>query len=241
MQTETRSVETPDGEMPVYVAHPDEQPSRAVIVIQEAFGVNDHIQDVTRRTAAAGYLGVAPHVFHRSGGGVVNYGDMEGVMKHFQALSDKGLLDDIDATLGLIHGEGITDGSVGVVGFCVGGRLTFVAGAERALGAASSFYRGSGCSATSTRGYRSTTSRSCARPSKMRRLRPRSFATRRPATASTAMRVRRRTTPKRRRTGGDGRSPGSASTWRSYIPSGGESSLIFAMWRRPSSRRSTGM
>ena len=69
MQTETRSIETPDGEMPVYVAHPDEQPSRAVIVIQEAFGVNDHIQDVTRRAAAAGYLGVAPHVFHRSGGG----------------------------------------------------------------------------------------------------------------------------------------------------------------------------
>jgi len=142
MQTETRSVEAPDGEMPVYVAHPDEQPSRAVIVIQEAFGVNDHIQDVTRRAAAAGYLGVAPHVFHRSGGGVVSYGDMEGVMKHFQALSDKGLLDDIDATLGLIHGEGITDDSVGIVGFCVGGRLTFVAGAERALGAASSFYGG---------------------------------------------------------------------------------------------------
>jgi len=142
MQTETRSIETPDGEMPVYVAHPDEQPSRAVIVIQEAFGVNDHIQDVTRRAAAAGYLGVAPHVFHRSGGGVVNYGDMEGVMKHFQALSDKGLLDDIDATLGLIHGEGITDDSVGIVGFCVGGRLTFVAGAERALGAVSSFYGG---------------------------------------------------------------------------------------------------
>src|SRR5437660_2424749 len=142
MQTETRSVETPDGEMPVYVAHPDEQPSRAVIVIQEAFGVNDHIQDVTRRAASAGYLGVAPHVFHRSGGGVVNYGDMEGVMKHFQALSDKGLLEDIDATLGLIHGEGIADASVGVVGFCVGGRLTFLAGAERALGAAVSFYGG---------------------------------------------------------------------------------------------------
>jgi len=142
MQTETRSVETPDGEMPVYVAHPDEQPSRAVIVIQEAFGVNDHIQDVTRRTATAGYLGVAPHVFHRSGGGTVSYGDMEGVMKHFQQLSDAGFVADVDATLGLIHGEGIADASVGIVGFCVGGRLTFVAGAERSLGAAVSFYGG---------------------------------------------------------------------------------------------------
>jgi carboxymethylenebutenolidase len=142
MQTETRTVETRDGEMPVYVVHPDERPSRAVIVIQEAFGVNNHIQDVTRRAASAGYLGVAPHVFHRSGGGVVKYGNMEGVMKHFQALSDKGFLEDVDATLGLIHGEGITDDSTGIVGFCVGGRLTFVAGVERALGAAVSFYGG---------------------------------------------------------------------------------------------------
>src|SRR5260221_10480319 len=112
MQTETRTAKTPDGEMPVYVAHPDEQPSRAVIVIQEAFGVNDHIEDVARRAASAGYLGVAPHIFHRSGGGVVPYGNMEGIMKHFQSLTDKGLLDDIGATVGLIHGEGIADASI---------------------------------------------------------------------------------------------------------------------------------
>src|SRR5947209_19165726 len=118
MKTETRTVQTPGGEMPVYVAHPDEQPSRAVIVIQEAFGVNDHIEDVTRRAASAGYLGVAPHIFHRSGGGVVPYGNMEGVMKHFQSLNDTDLLADIDATLDLIHDEGIDDASVGVVGFC---------------------------------------------------------------------------------------------------------------------------
>jgi carboxymethylenebutenolidase len=142
MRTETKSVETAGGPMPVYVAHPDETPARAVIVIQEAFGVNEHIEDVTRRAASAGYLGVAPHIFHRSGGGVVPYGNMEGVMKHFQTLTDKGVLEDIDATLGLIHDEGIADRSIGVVGFCVGGRLTFLVAAERALGAAVSFYGG---------------------------------------------------------------------------------------------------
>ena len=142
MKTETRTVETPDGPMQVYVAHPDEQPSRAAIVIQEAFGVNDHIQDVTRRAASAGYLAVAPHVFHRTGGGVVKYGDMEGVMKHFQGVSDKGTLDDVDATLGLIREEEIGDESTGIFGFCLGGRMTFLAGAERALGAAVSFYGG---------------------------------------------------------------------------------------------------
>ena len=142
MKTETRTVATPDGDMPVYVAHPDEQPSRAAIVIQEAFGVNDHIEDVTRRAAAAGYLAVAPHVFHRSGGGTVKYGDMEGVMSHFKALSDAAFLDDVDATLGLVNGEGIQDPSTGIFGFCVGGRLTFVAATGRALGAAVSFYGG---------------------------------------------------------------------------------------------------
>src|SRR5512143_4113172 len=105
MQTETKTLSTPDGDMPVYIARPDGTPARAVIVIQEAFGVNDHIQDVTRRAASAGYLAVAPHFFHRSGGGTVAYGDMEKVMKHFQSLSDSGTLDDIDATLDLLHAE----------------------------------------------------------------------------------------------------------------------------------------
>jgi carboxymethylenebutenolidase len=142
MQTETKIGQTPDGAMPVYVAHPDEKPSKAVIVIQEAFGVNEHIEDVTRRAASAGYLGVSPHVFHRSGGGVVPYGDMAGVMKHFQDLNDAAVLEDVDATLRLIHEEGIADASVGITGFCIGGRLTFLAGAERAVGAAASFYGG---------------------------------------------------------------------------------------------------
>ena len=48
---------TPDGSMELYEAFPDGEPKGAVIVIQEAFGVNDHIQDVTRRFAAAGYVG----------------------------------------------------------------------------------------------------------------------------------------------------------------------------------------
>jgi carboxymethylenebutenolidase len=142
METETKMMQTPDGAMPVYVARPDEKPSRALIVIQEAFGVNDHIEDVTRRAASSGYLGVSPHLFHRSGGGVVPYGDMEGVMKHFQDLNDAAVLEDVDATLSLIHEEGIADASVGITGFCIGGRLAFLAGAERALGAAASFYGG---------------------------------------------------------------------------------------------------
>jgi dienelactone hydrolase len=58
------ALDTADGAMDLYEALPDGTPRGAVIVIQEAFGVNDHIQDVTRRCAAAGYHAVAPALFH---------------------------------------------------------------------------------------------------------------------------------------------------------------------------------
>ncbi len=65
--TQWISLDTADGPMRVYVAHPAASPARAVVVLQEAFGVNDHIQDVTRRFADRGYLAVAPDLFHRTG------------------------------------------------------------------------------------------------------------------------------------------------------------------------------
>ena len=63
MQIDEVTLETADGPMAVYQAVPDGGARRAVIVIQEAFGVNDHIQDVTRRFADAGYHAVAPAIF----------------------------------------------------------------------------------------------------------------------------------------------------------------------------------
>src|SRR4051794_19155734 len=74
MDTRTIEVNTPDGSMEVYEVVPDTVRG-GVVVVQEAFGVNDHIQDVTRRVAELGYHAVAPHFFHRAGGGVVPYGD----------------------------------------------------------------------------------------------------------------------------------------------------------------------
>ena len=69
MSTATIELSTADGPMDLYEATPDGDTRGAVIVIQEAFGVNDHIKDVTRRFAAEGYHAVAPALFHRAGGG----------------------------------------------------------------------------------------------------------------------------------------------------------------------------
>jgi carboxymethylenebutenolidase len=142
MQTTTFEVETPDGPMPVYEAKPDDPVEAAVIVIQEAFGVNEHIEDVTRRFADAGYHAVAPHIFHRAGGGTAPYDDFSKVMPLYAGLTDEGILDDIDATLAALRERGFDDSHVGIVGFCFGGRVTFLVALRRAIGAAVGFYGG---------------------------------------------------------------------------------------------------
>jgi carboxymethylenebutenolidase len=145
MRTSETMISTPDGEMLVYEAAPDGEERGAIIVIQEAFGVNAHIQDVTRRVAAEGYYAVAPDLFHRSGpGSVVEYDAFSQVMEFFKDLGgDDAILRDVDATLAHLHGEGFGDPQrIGIVGFCFGGRVSFLVALRRALGAGVGFYGG---------------------------------------------------------------------------------------------------
>jgi carboxymethylenebutenolidase len=139
---QTVTVTTPDGEMALYDAEPEGPPKGGLIVVQEAFGVNDHIEDVTRRFAAAGYRAVSPHLFHRSGDPRLGYDDLPQVMPHMQALSEEGIGDDLDASLAFLSGAGFEGRRVGVVGFCMGGTVSFFAAARYPLGAAVSFYGG---------------------------------------------------------------------------------------------------
>jgi carboxymethylenebutenolidase len=151
MPAASRILETPDGAMRCYEATPEpitaDDPSGAtpgaVIVIQEAFGVNAHIEDVTRRFAGAGYHAIAPDLFHRGGGGTAEYGDWEAVIALFGSLQgDADVLSDIDTVIDDLHAHGFTDDRIGIVGFCFGGRVTFLIALERALGAAVGFYGG---------------------------------------------------------------------------------------------------
>ena len=138
----TVTVSTRDGDMPLYDAEPKGSPGAAVIVIQEAFGVNDHIEDVTRRFASEGYRAVAPHLFHRSGDPRLGYEDIQQVMPHMQAVTDAGLTGDLDATLSYLADAGFESKQVGIVGFCLGGTVAFVAATRYPLGAAVTFYGG---------------------------------------------------------------------------------------------------
>jgi carboxymethylenebutenolidase len=135
---------TVDGPMGLYESLPagDKPAQRAVIVIQEAFGVNDHIKSVTDRFAGEGYHAVAPEIFHRAGGGTASYDDFSKVLPLFAGLDDAGLLVDVDATLEHLKQAGFDPAQVAIVGFCMGGRVTFLVAAERSLGAAAGFYGG---------------------------------------------------------------------------------------------------
>jgi carboxymethylenebutenolidase len=117
-------------------------------VIQEAFGVNAHIRDVTTRFAKVGFHAIAPAFFHRAVGGVAgggaieDYTDFSAIFPLFEGLSDDGILMDADAALDHLRVAGFTDAQIGTVGFCFGGRATFLVALRRALGAAVGFYGG---------------------------------------------------------------------------------------------------
>jgi carboxymethylenebutenolidase len=141
MKTTDVELDTVDGPMRAYQAAAEAH-SGAVIVIPEAFGVNEHIEDVTRRFAEAGFLSLGLDVFHRSGSRVAPYTDFKQVMALFEELDDAGLLVDLDAALAHLESAGFFPSQVAVVGFCFGGRVAFLAALRRRLGAAISFYGG---------------------------------------------------------------------------------------------------
>ena len=129
--------------MRAWVARPDGQPpARGLLVFQEAFGVNPHIRDVTERFANAGFLAIAPDLFHRTAPGFEgSYTDFPAAMPHLQAITVPGLEADVRAAYGWLERAGVA-GNAAAVGYCFGGRVAFVANTTVPLKAAASYYGG---------------------------------------------------------------------------------------------------
>lgn len=139
------NVRVSDGtEMGVFVARPEAKGKVAgILVFQEAFGVNAHIRDVAGRFARLGYLAVAPELFHRTAPGFEGrYDDFSSVTPHMKALTNEGLEADVRAAFDLLHNDAACDGRIASVGFCMGGRVSFLANSILPLAAAVSFYGG---------------------------------------------------------------------------------------------------
>jgi carboxymethylenebutenolidase len=129
-------------ETPLSVHEPAGRARGGVLVVQEAFGVNTHIEAICARLAAEGWLAVAPHLYHRVGDPTFAYDDIAGARKALASLTPEAILDDLDVGFARIDAYGVPPEATGVIGFCVGGFIAVVAAVERGVGAAVDFYGG---------------------------------------------------------------------------------------------------
>ena len=144
--SERISIDTPDGSFSAYVARPASTPAPAIIVIQEIFGINADIRETCDQLAALGYIAVAPDLFWRQEPGVDMSDQTEDEWKKAMALYkefnlDKGV-DDVRATIAAAHALPGANGKVGVMGFCLGGLMTFLTAARCVVDAAVAYYGG---------------------------------------------------------------------------------------------------
>jgi carboxymethylenebutenolidase len=133
--TDTRGLEAgevkvpvSDGQVPAYRAMPAEGgPFPVILVVQEIFGVHEHIKDLCRRLAKLGYLAVAPELYSRQG----DVSKMEDIPKIISTVvskvPDAQVLSDLDATVAWAKSTGKGDtAKLGVTGFCWGGRIVWL-------------------------------------------------------------------------------------------------------------------
>ena len=120
-------IPTADGEMPAYRAMPAGRRNLdVVLVVQEIFGVHEHIKDVCRRFAKAGFLAIAPELYARQGD-PGRYGDIPTLVKEVVSnVPDAQVMSDLDATVAWVVKNGGDPGGIGITGFCWGGRITWL-------------------------------------------------------------------------------------------------------------------
>lgn len=144
--TQKITLQVADGtSMNAYVARPAEEGKfPGMVVLQEAFGVNAHIRDVTERIAREGYVAIAPELFHRTGPGFEGaYDNFSAAMPHMQGLTPQSQAADMRAAYDWLRGHAqVSPDRIASIGFCMGGRASFLACATLPLQASISFYGG---------------------------------------------------------------------------------------------------
>ena len=120
-----------DGQtMEAYLAQPEGSDSHpAVVVIQEIWGVNSHIQFLTDRFPAQGYVGLAPAMFHREGRMTMGlHEEMDPALARMGNCTDAGIVADVQAAVNYLKAQPFVQSDrIGIVGFCFGGRVSYLA------------------------------------------------------------------------------------------------------------------
>ncbi|MDF1791984.1 MAG: dienelactone hydrolase family protein [Thalassobaculaceae bacterium] len=141
----TVSISAADGgSFSAYVAQPSAKPAAAVVVIQEIFGVNAVMRDLTDAYAAQGYLAICPDLFWRIEPGIDITDKSEAEWQQAFDLFGKFDVDlgvlDLIATLNQVRGMDGCNGKAGTVGYCLGGKLAYLMATRSDADANVSFY-----------------------------------------------------------------------------------------------------
>lgn len=148
IQTEMVEIKGQYGDFQGYLALPAEGVGPGVIVLQEIFGINNHIKDVTERFAKEGYTALAPDMFWPLRPGYTAGYTPEDIAEARElkmALDLDRAIDDIGSAMETLAGrkecQGVKqDKGIGVVGFCFGGLMTFLAATRQKPGCVSAYY-----------------------------------------------------------------------------------------------------
>src|SRR3989449_8076703 len=132
MDVETQMIKVPtaDGKVPAFLARPkDGTRAPGVLVIQEAFGLNDHIRDVARRIAGEGYVALAPDLYWRGGKGrTVGYDQLPEAIALMQSLKDPEIASDVASGIAYLEKQSFVRADrIGITGFCLGGGVGVLA------------------------------------------------------------------------------------------------------------------
>ncbi|HEY2177737.1 MAG TPA: dienelactone hydrolase family protein [Caulobacteraceae bacterium] len=141
---ETTTITAAGGHFTAYVARPEARKAPAVVVIQEIFGVNQVMRDLTDAYAAAGYLAICPDLFWRIEPGIDITDKSEAEWKRafelFNAFDVDQGVKDLGATIAHARGDRGCSGPVGSVGYCLGGLLAFLTATRTDVDAAVGYY-----------------------------------------------------------------------------------------------------
>jgi carboxymethylenebutenolidase len=145
VRTETVDINSGDIQIPAYLAEPSRDGTfGGVVVIQEIFGVNSHIREVAERIAGAGYVAIAPHIYHRQVEGFeVGYSeeDLEEGRKYKNGTKAEELLADVQGAIDYLYSkQNVQAAGVGCIGFCFGGHVAYLAATLDQVRATASFY-----------------------------------------------------------------------------------------------------
>ena len=119
-------IPAPDGEIPAYRAMPAKGKNfPVVLVVQEIFGVHEHIKDICRRFAKVGYLAVAAEMYARQGD-VSKLTDINAIMPIVGKVPDAQVMSDLDATVAWAKKNNGDTSKLAITGFCWGGRIVWL-------------------------------------------------------------------------------------------------------------------